>query len=58
MASSVVLSQRRVGDGVGVYRAYLGATSCCNNTADLTGFAEAFRWIIFVHSVRRTGADP
>ena len=28
--------------------AFLGATSCSNNTAKLTGFAEAPRWIIFI----------
>ena len=25
--------------------AFLGATSCSNKTAELTGFAEALRWI-------------
>ena len=29
---------------------FLGATSCSNNTADLTGLAEALRWIGFFHS--------
>ena len=28
--------------------AFFGATSCCNNTAELTGFAEAIRWINFL----------
>ena len=27
--------------------AFLGATACSNNTAELTEFAEAVRWIIF-----------
>ena len=32
---------------------FLGATSCSNNNAELTGFAEARRWICFFHPSRR-----
>ena len=34
--------------------AFLGSTSCSNNTAELTGFAEALRWInFFIHRGER-----